>query len=64
MALEITSELVCDICRVQVVSWDGPISKTQARRVAKVKYGWRVDKLNRDVCHEHPTLKPQRKKES
>lgn len=61
MALEVTVKLVCDICEVQVVQWVQPISKTQARAVAKSKYGWRVDKLNRDVCHQHPTLTPQRK---
>ncbi len=52
------STLVCDICGDALV-WSVPVTKKTARAIGKPK-GWRVDKLNRDVCEKHPTLKPRK----
>lgn len=62
MSIEHHTTLRCDLCGL-TVAWDSQVSHTMARKVARQKYGWRRDKLSRDVCKRHPTLTPQKAKE-
>jgi hypothetical protein len=56
----VRSTLECDLCDWAII-WKTNVSRTMARRVARTR-GWRIDKLNRDVCDRHP--RPNRKKEN
>lgn len=61
MSIEYAAALRCDLCSGLVtITWGDRTSKALARKAAREKYGWRVDKLNRDICNAHPTLKPRK----
>lgn len=62
MAVEHRTALKCDLCPHQI-TWQLPLSQTAARQAAKQKYGWRTDKLNRDVCGRHPKLNQRKSRE-
>jgi hypothetical protein len=63
MSISHRTTLACDLCPA-AVSWESSVSKTLARQAAKGRYGWRVDKLNRDVCQLHPRMNQRKTKET
>lgn len=62
MSYSRTVTLHCDICREELTwkSKGAPAASLTVTRAAAKALGWRVDKLNRDVCSYHPTLKRQK----
>jgi hypothetical protein len=60
MSVQHTTKLTCEMCG-RSVTWPSYTSATGARRAAKEMFGWRRDKLGRDVCGKHPRLSPQKK---
>lgn len=63
MSYSRTVTLHCDLCREELtwMSKGTPAASLTVVRTAAKKRGWRVDKLNRDVCSYHPPLKPQKR---
>jgi hypothetical protein len=62
MSVQHSTVLRCDLCPA-TVTWESGVSITAARQAAKQRYGWRKDKLGRDVCPGHPRLNQKTEKE-
>jgi hypothetical protein len=52
-------------CEVEDCGWavkvQADVSKAAIRKKAREQDGWRVDKLNRDICGQHPRLSDARR---
>lgn len=62
MTATVSVNLTCDMCG-GLLSLDStpPYNTVTRARQAARRYGWRKDKLGRDVCPEHLKLKGARK---
>lgn len=53
------TELNCDLCTARL-DWKGLVPRIRTERLARERYGWRKDKLGRNLCQAHPKLKGAR----